>query len=58
MIQETQKTDVCERIRCERCDDGPLQHEMHIPAALGERGYRIFRCLACGYVQWVAEPAR
>lgn len=39
---------------CERCGEA-LQVAMHLPARLGQPAYEIFNCLACGFIDWVAQ---
>lgn len=40
--------------RCERCG-GTLELALHLPERLGQPAYEIFRCIACGLVDWVAQ---
>jgi len=39
---------------CQRCG-AALETALHLPERIGQPAYDIFRCLACGFVDWVAE---
>lgn len=39
---------------CERCG-AALQIALHLPERIGQPAYDIFRCPACGFVDWVAQ---
>ena len=39
---------------CRRCR-AALEVALHLPARIGQPAYAIFRCAACGAVEWVAE---
>ncbi len=28
---------------------------MHLPERIGQPAYDIFRCVACGFIDWVAQ---
>lgn len=40
--------------RCQRCG-GVLEAALHLPERVGQPAYDIFRCIACGFVDWVAR---
>lgn len=39
---------------CERCGQ-TLQAALHLPARVGQPAYDISRCVACGFIEWVAQ---
>ena len=39
---------------CERCGE-TLRSALHLPARVGQPAYDIFRCVACGFIEWVAH---
>jgi len=39
---------------CARCS-APLELLTVLPPAVDHSGYRIFRCAACGFVEWLAQ---
>jgi len=39
---------------CERCGEA-LQAVIHLPERIGQPAYDIFRCVACGFIEWVAH---
>ncbi len=39
---------------CERCGTD-LEAALRLPARIGQPAYDIFRCVACGLVDWVAQ---
>ncbi len=41
---------------CQRCG-GALEDAFHLPERIGQPAYDIFRCVACGLIDWVAQGA-
>lgn len=39
---------------CERCGE-VLEAALHLPERVGQPAYDIFRCVACGFIAWVAH---
>ena len=46
----------CNDSACKRCG-GLLQLSALLPKRLDSPAYEIFRCVACGFVDWVAQDA-
>ena len=38
---------------CEKCG-GHLEHMTRLPQRFDHSAFDIFRCVACGYINWVA----
>jgi DNA-directed RNA polymerase subunit M/transcription elongation factor TFIIS len=40
---------------CEKCGGDRLEHLTRLPKGMGHPTFDIFRCVACGFVNWFAR---